>query len=126
MQQQTKDLNRATYYTNPTRKHDESLHFGSAKLQLGSDQIHTLRQLDVEGAQAGFVVSSENNVNCVPQVMPIRMVLVALRQLCGLRHEVKRLLEVLEHERTLQRVTGYIVLDQSPFWNSLDILVRLR
>lgn len=113
---------RATYYTNPFLKH---LKLGVAKLQLRCDQIHALGQLNIEGAQTGFVVSSEHNVNSVPKIVPIRMMLIALCQLRSLRHEVEGLLKVLEHEGASQRVASNIVLDQSPIWNSLGVLIGL-
>lgn len=53
------------------------------------------------------------------------MVLITLCQLRGLRHKVERLLKVLEDEGASQRVTSNIVLDQSPIWNSLGVLISL-
>ena len=74
------------------------------------DTVHSFGQLDVESGQTELVIGVESDIDGVPKVGPVRVVLVRLGYLGRLGHEEECGLEVVEDESSLDAVAKLSVL----------------
>ena len=87
--------------------------------------IHALSELDVKAREALFVVRSQCDVDCVPKIAPIRVVLVLFGELRRASHEQESLLKVIKDKASLNSIAGLRIRNISPLRDTSQGLLGL-